>query len=73
VPGRCPVGADLKVGATFLCRAPAGWAIGNAIARMRKVSVLGNLIATSRGSCGLSKIGGGDYTENGQAWRERVT
>jgi len=30
-------------------------------------------MATSRGSCGLSKIRGGDYTENGQAWLERVT
>src|SRR5208337_31507 len=39
--------ADLKVGATTSRCAHAGRAETNAVARMRKVSVLGNLIATS--------------------------
>jgi hypothetical protein len=48
-----------SVRAPLALRQPA-----NAIASMRKVSVLRNLIATSPGSCGLREIGGGDYTEN---------
>src|SRR5271157_5262568 len=50
--------ADLKVGATIFCCAQAGRAKANAIARVRKVSVLRNLMATSRGSRGLREIDG---------------
>jgi hypothetical protein len=50
--------ADLKVGATIFCCAQADRATINAVANMRKVSVLRNLMATSPASRGLREIYG---------------
>ena len=51
-------GAGLKPDATGFCCVQAGRAMANPIARIRKVGVLRNLIATSRASRGLRKIFG---------------
>src|SRR5208282_3902806 len=50
--------ADLKVGATSLCCAQADMAKTDAIARMRKMSVLRILMATSPGCRGLGRTDG---------------